>query len=129
MALETILATTVLPAAIDLVKSLFGGIGRKIAGVSVEDQLKLEQSGINRLEAIAKLENPYGTPSQWVVDLRASFRYIAAAFLIGAGLLIAGYGAYIKATVVFAAGLETAGSPFFFIFGERMWQGLKGSFK
>jgi hypothetical protein len=127
MALETIIATTLLPAGIDLIKSLFGGIGRKIGGVSVDDQIKLESSGIDRLKALAELENPYGTPSQWVVDLRASFRYIAAGCLILAGLSIAWYGASVKDTDVFIAGLETAGSPFFFIFGERMWQGLKGN--
>lgn len=129
MALETILATTLLPAGIDLLKSLFGGIGRKVAGVSVDDQIKLEESGVNRLKAVAELDNPYGVPSQWVVDLRASFRYIAAAALIVAGMGLASYGASIKETEIFLAGLETAGSPFFFIFGERMWVGLKGNFK
>lgn len=129
MALETILATTLLPAGVDLVKSFFGAISRKVAGVSVDDQIKLEESGVTRLKAIAELDNPYGTPSQWVIDLRASFRYIAAAVLILAGLTIAGYGASFKEASIFAAGLETAGSPFFFIFGERMWQSFKGSFK
>ena len=129
MALETILATTVLPAAIDLLKSVFGGIGRKIGGVSVEDQVKLEQSGISRLEAISKLETPYGTPSQWVVDLRASFRYVAAGVLILLGGCLTGWGATHGSVDLVGAGLETAGSPFFFIFGERMWQGFKGSFK
>lgn len=129
MALETILATTLLPAGIDLIKSLFGGIGRKIGGVSVDDQIKLEESGVNRLKAVAELDNPYGVPSQWVVDLRASFRYVAAGALILAGMGIAAYGASLKDATIFAAGLETAGSPFFFIFGERMWVGLKGNFK
>jgi hypothetical protein len=129
MTLETILATTLLPAGIDLIKSLFGGIGRKIGGVSVDDQIKLEESGVNRLKAVAELDNPYGAPSQWVVDLRASFRYVAAGALILAGMGIAAYGASLKDATIFAAGLETAGSPFFFIFGERMWVGLKGNFK
>ena len=129
MALETILATTLLPAGIDLIKSLFGGIGRKIGGVSVDDQIKLEESGVNRLKAVAELDNPYGAPSQWVVDLRASFRYVAAGALIVAGMGLAGYGASLEDKEIFLAGLETAGSPFFFIFGERMWVGLKGNFK
>lgn len=127
MALETILATVVVPAVVDLVKSGFSFIGRKMGGgVSIDDKIKLDQSDISKMEALAKLENPFGVPSQWVVDLRASFRYVSAGVLILGGLSIAGYGAVAKAVDTVQLGLEVAGMPFLFIFGERMWNNFTG---
>ncbi len=125
MALETLLITTVLPAAIDLVRGGFQRLGQKWAGLTVDEQIKLQEADISKLEAIAKLDNPYGTPSQWVIDLRASFRYIAAGVLVLAGLCLDGCGASEAKPDVMATGLETAGVPFTFIFGERLWQGFK----
>jgi len=132
----TILAA-LLPAGVDILKDSAGAISRKIVGLSVEDEIKLKNADVERLTAIAALDNPYGTPSQWIVDLRASFRYIAAAVLILAGVIIMGVGAdqYLNPTEMVDAelawgiillGAETAGAPFSFIFGERMWTGLKG---
>lgn len=137
MAILETLVIAGLPAVLDIVKSAGGALSRKFLGLSVDDQIKLEEAGVRKLEALAKLENPYGTPSGWVVDLRASFRYIAAGVLIGGGLALAGYGGYEYAQAVddagreladgiVALGMETAGAPFFFIFGEKMWQGIKG---
>jgi hypothetical protein len=123
MILELI-APALLPAVIDAAKSLFGGLGRKIGGLSVDDEVKLENSGIERLKALSALDTPTGTPSQWVVDLRASFRYLAA----GVSILSGSYMAYKFAAVPDA--LELAGqlisAPFSFIFGERLYFGMKG---
>lgn len=123
MLLELLLPA-LLPSVIDAAKGLFGGLGRKIGGLSVEDEIKLENSGIEKLKALAALDTPSGTPSQWVVDLRASFRYVSA----GVSILI---GAYLG--VKFAAvpdALQLAGqlisAPFAFIFGERLYFGMKG---
>jgi len=132
----TILAA-LLPAGVDILKDSAGALSRKIVGLSVDDEIKLKNADVQRLTAIAALDNPYGTPSQWIVDLRASFRYIAAAFLILAGIGIMGVGAYQYlhptdqvtedlAWAIILLGAETAGAPFSFIFGERMWTGLKG---
>jgi len=140
MALETILGTVVLPAALDLLKGMGSAVSRKWFGLSVDDQIKIDNASVEKLKAISALDNPYGTPSQWVVDLRASFRYIAAGVLILGGLAITGIGAYqylYAATTdaqdlakgILSVGLETAGTPFFFVFGERMWQGIRGMLK
>lgn len=126
MLLEVLLPA-VLPAAIDAAKSLFGGLGRKIGGLSVDDEIKLNTSNVDRLKALAELDTPTGTPSQWVVDLRASFRYIAA----GVSILTGAYIGYKYAAV--PAALDLAGqliaSPFSFIFGERLYFGLTGRTK
>ena len=124
--MEAILASVVLPAAVDLFKNLFSGLGRKFVGLSVDDQIKLEDSAVKKLEAIAKLDNPNGTPSQWVIDLRASFRYIAAGIVIIVGGSIAVLGWYTNDTTTLTSGLDMAGMPFGFIFGERMYLGFKG---
>lgn len=125
--MEALLLSTLLPAGVDLIKNLFGSLGRKFIGLSVDDQLKLDDAQLKRLEALAKLENPYGSPAQWVVDLRASYRYIAATILVFCGLVLAGYGAYTVQPEIISTGLETASMPFGFIFGERMYLGIKGS--
>lgn len=123
-ALIPVLAPALLPAVIDAAKSLFGGLGRKIGGLSVDDEIKLENAHLTKLEILAKLDTPVGTPSQWVVDLRAAFRYVAA----GISILVGSYLAYKFAAVPDA--LELAGqlisAPFAFIFGERLYFGMKG---
>lgn len=121
--METILASVVAPAAIDLFKNLFGSISRKVAGLSADDQIKLENANVDRLKAVSLLDNPYGTPSQWVVDLRGSARYITAGLaVITGGVLL------LRATTpeLQALAFELVGMPFGFIFGERMYLGMKG---
>lgn len=123
MLLELLLPA-LLPSVIDAAKGLFGGLGRKIGGLSVEDEIKLEGAGVEKLKALAALDTPSGTPSQWVVDLRAAFRYVAA----GVSILIGAYLGYKFAAIPDA--LELAGqlisAPFAFIFGERLYFGMKG---
>ena len=118
--IETALVSALAPAGIELLKSLFGGLGRKWAGLSVDDEIKLMDANTNRLKGLAELDNPHGTPSQWVVDLRASFRYIACGIFVVGGL----------STVYFAPafasiGVEAAVAASSFIFGERMVLSLK----
>lgn len=119
MLLETALISAVAPAAIDAVKTLFGGISRKMGGLSVEDEVKLANVDIDRLKAVAELDKPEGTPSQWVVDLRASFRYITAGLMVFGGLIIAGYGVYIVNPDAIEIGATIASAPMSFIIGER----------
>lgn len=123
MLLEMMLPA-LLPSVIDAAKSLFGGLGRKIGGLSVDDEVKLDNAGVEKLKALAALDVPTGTPSQWVIDLRASFRYIAA----GVSILVGAYLGYKFAAIPDA--LELAGqlisAPFAFVFGERLYFGMKG---
>ena len=119
--ITTLVLPAVLPAAIDAVKNLFGGIGRRIGGLSPDDQIKLENSNIEKLKALAALDNPGGTPSQWVIDLRASFRYIGAGVSILGGLLLI----FQKPDLADVA-YQLIAAPYSFIFGERMYFGLTG---
>ena len=133
--IETALIGALVPAGLDIVKTLMGGVSqyitRKAGGViptTIAEVIQLENSNVTRLEALSKLDNPYGVPSQWVVNLRASFRYIAAALFILCfivNLLLAAFspiaGQFIPISGELAAGAAS------FIFGERMLLSFKNN--
>ena len=127
MILESLILPAVLPAAIDALKNLVGGISRKIVGLSADDQIKLEASNIEKLKALAALDAVTGTPSQWVVDLRASFRYIGAGISILAGVALIAY--FSTDPDILEIGYNLVSAPFSFIFGERLYFGLTGRSK
>jgi hypothetical protein len=121
MILETIIGALV-PVGIDGIKSLIGMFTGGVKPVSVDEQIKLDNNEINKLEAIAKLDNPYGVPSQWVIDLRASSRYLGALFVIvvGIGTLFLPVEPEIQ-----RIGIEAANIAFGFLFGTRIMANLK----
>ena len=127
MLLETMITSALLPAGLDIVKSIGQAISRKWVGLSVDDEIKLRNADVSRLQALSSLDNPYGTPSQWVIDIRASFRYIASGVSIVIGASIMYYGYTAKDTQIILAGTELISIPYSFIFGERLWMGLKGT--
>ena len=120
----TALAAALAPAAVDAIKGLFGAASRKWIGLSVDDQIKLQNADVERIKALAGLDNPYGTPSQWVIDLRGSFRYIACAVIV-----IGGISTMFLAPALAPIGMEAASAASSFIFGERMLLSIKGSSK
>jgi hypothetical protein len=121
----TALLSALAPAAVDAVKGIFGALSRKL-GLSVDDEIKLKNADVERLKALAELDRPVGTPSQWVVDLRASFRYIGAAVCVVGGMACL---FYTPAMAFAPLGVEIAASAFSFIFGERMYLSLAGKQK
>lgn len=124
----TILAAGV-PVLTEIVKSVGGALGRRFAGLSVDDQIKLQQAEVARLQALAALDAPAGTPSAWVIDLRAAFRYVSAGVLIAVGSATVLYGVASGQTAIVDIGAQIAGFPFAFIFGERMVLTLKAGTK
>ncbi len=126
MILETLLGSVVVPAVIDFFKGAGSAVSRKWFGESVDDQIKIQNSDIEKLKALAQLDNPYGTPSLWVINLRASFRYIAAMVVIAVGAVSVWAGIEGNLPDVIETGFTLVGAPFCFIFGERLYLGLKG---
>lgn len=126
MILETLLGSVVVPAVIDFFKGAGSAVSRKWFGESVDDQIKIQNSDIEKLKALAQLDNPYGTPSQWVINLRASFRYIGAMVVIVVGAVAVWAGIQENLPDVIETGFTLVGAPFGFIFGERLYLGLKG---
>lgn len=125
MILESLLLSAGLPILVDLIKQAAPALSRKFIGVSVDDQIKIEDAAARKLTALAALDTPGGTPSQWVIDLRGSFRYIFSALmvLVGAGLAI--YGAMDNDAELVEGGLTLATSPGGFILGERLMLSFK----
>jgi len=122
----SLLLTTLLSALVPVgVEGIKQGINVLVGGVkptTVAEQIQLDEQEIRRMGAVAALDTPVGTPSQWVVDLRASARYLAAFTVIlgGVGLAFSGVDAAIK-----AIGLEGANIAFGFLFGQRIVTGFK----
>lgn len=116
MLLETIIASLV-PVGIESIKKY---IDKKtgVVPVTVEDQVKLDNSEIERLKAIASLDNPFGTPSQWVIDLRSSSRYIAALLVILGGIFTFYIPDLPKEAYSLAA--DAVSIVFGFLFGQRI---------
>lgn len=121
MILETIIGALV-PVGVDGIKQLITRFAGGVKPTTIAEQIQLDQSEINRIEALAKLDNPYGQPSQWVVDLRASSRYIGALVVIIVGLSTL----YLPVDpFVQRIGLEAANIAFGFLFGSRIMANLK----
>lgn len=116
MILETILASLV-PVGIEGIKQAaarwFGGV----RATSVDEQIKLDANEIEKIKAITELDKPAGQPSQWVVDLRASARYIGALLCLAVGI---GSLFLPVAATVQALALEAANIAFGFLFGSRI---------
>lgn len=135
--LPAALIAALAPAALDMGRSLFSGIGRAISSKwfpdaarpqNVAEQVQLQDADTRRLEALAKLDTVAGQPSQWVVDLRASTRYIAVAAIVLSALTIA------LISPVYTVPPETwdtvgdwAQSAFFFLFGEHAYIRTRGA--
>ena len=119
--LQNLLAA-LLPVGVDAVKQIIGKFaGGSVRPSNIAEQIQLDTSNVEKLKALAALDNPYGTPSQWVVDLRASFRYLAAAIVIICGLSVQ----FATVDAVFKiAGLDFAGMAFSFVFGDRVYLNL-----
>jgi hypothetical protein len=121
-------AALVLPALVPAIADGLRALFNKIAGAAgaapknVAESIELMRAQTERVHAIAALDNPGGKVSQWVADLRGSYRYIATGSIVLAvipAVLIAPEAA---GTLVL---LELAGACMSFIIGERMYLQIK----
>lgn len=116
MILTTILSALV-PVGIEGIKQaaarFFGGV----RATTIDEQIKLDNNEIEKIRALAELDKPIGQPSQWVVDLRASTRYIGALGVIAVG--IASMFMPLDPGIM-ALALEAANIAFGFLFGSRI---------
>ena len=117
MIIETIIGALV-PVGAEAIKQLVTRFTGGVRPASIDEQIKLDQSDIERLKALAALDNPGGTPSQWVIDIRASSRYIGALAVISVGigsLFIDGITPDVQKVA-----LDAANIAFGFLFGSRI---------
>lgn len=87
--LLTTLLSSLVPVGIEGIKQLIVSKTGGVKPTTVAEQLQLDEQDIKRMQAVAALDNPGGTPSQWVVDLRGSARYLAAFTVIIGGVAVA----------------------------------------
>ena len=121
MIAETIIGALV-PVGVEGVKQVIARFFGGVRATTIEEQIKLDENEIKRIEALARLDTPVGTPSQWVVDLRASARYVGALAVITVGVLVILINADSKVQEI---GLQAANIAFGFLFGSRIvtgWQ-------
>jgi len=130
MGLETIWATVLpglIPAVLDGVKMVFS----KITGVSMgepksfAERKELFGAETERLKTLADLDRPSGNISNWVADLRASFRYVFVGLIIVVTLAYALLYKNIGVPEVWGVLSQLSGSATFFILGDRVYLGLK----
>ena len=116
MLIESIIGALI-PVGVEGIKQAVNKWTGGVKPTTVDDQIKLDNSEIERMKAVAMLDTPVGTPSQWVVDLRASSRYLGALFVISIGLSTL----FIKVEpAIQTLGLEAANIAFGFLFGSRI---------
>jgi len=121
MLLETIIGALV-PIGVEGIKQAVGKWAGSVKATTVDEQIKLDEAGVRRLEAGAKMDTSIGQPSQWVVDLRASARYIGALLVIAVGISTL----YVPVDVhIQQLAIEAANIAFGFLFGSRIIAGFK----
>jgi hypothetical protein len=122
MILESIILPALVPAAIDMIRTTV----TRLVGVkaqTVDEVIQLRSSEVEKLKALAEMDNPGGTPSQWVIDLRGSFRYILAGITITAAITTL----YVPGVpeVLFDYSWQAASAVFSFLFGEHIMLRIK----
>lgn len=121
--LLTTLLSALVPVGVEGIKQVIINKAGGIKPTTVAEQIQLDEQDIKRLNAVAALDNPGGTPSQWVVDLRGSARYLAAFVVILTGVgstFVTGIDPAVQ-----ALGLEGANVAFGFLFGQRIVSNFK----
>lgn len=122
------LLSLIIPALVPVASDAARGIVGRLTGVAgavpqnVDEEIRLLEARTRNLQAIAELDRPSGNISQWVADLRASFRYIAAGVVILAA--VSTLYAPISESVADLA-WQAAQSVWAFIFGDRMYSYIK----
>ena len=120
----------ILPALVPAVADGARGIIAKFTGgaggqpQNLHERVQLMQAETEKLKALAALDTPTGEPSKWIIDLRASFRYIIiSAIMIFTAIVV--FNPDIVGVSVVSVFLDMTGACMSFIIGERMYLGLK----
>ena len=125
--LLTLLLPSLMPAFSDgfrgLIAKITGGAGGQPQNVA--ERIQLMEAEAQKIQALAALDNvSTGNPSQWIVDLRACYRYV----IISAIILFTGVVVFVPDVVgasVVAVFLDMTGACMSFIIGERCYLNLK----
>ncbi len=125
-----------IPGLMDGLKGLFQRLFGGTKPINADEQIKLMKAEADKLTALAEIDKVYGQPSLWVTNLRASFRYLAASFILALSLVVitfyfltpqsgASTGKETNVYSIVEILLQMDGSLFFFLFGDRVYLNLK----
>lgn len=130
------LLATLLPGLFPPIMDGMKAIINKFTGASgydpksIDDAVKLMEAQAKFASAMAVLDKPEGNISSWVSNLRASFRYLAAAVIILGTLIMIIIDGLTDGKAVdpqyMNAMLQMTASTFSFIFGDRLYLHLRG---
>jgi len=105
-----------------LIAKFTGGAGGQPQNIA--ERIELMKAEAEKLQALAALDNPTGEPSKWIIDLRASFRYIIiSAIMIFTAVVV--FNPDVVGAAVVAIFLDMSGACMSFVIGERMYLTLK----
>ena len=105
-----------------LIAKFTGGAGGQPQNIT--ERIELMKAEAEKLQALAALDSPTGEPSKWIIDLRASFRYIIiSAIMIFTAVVV--FNPDIVGATVVAVCLDMTGACMSFVIGERMYLSLK----
>ena len=123
-------ASLILPALVPAFSDGVRGIIAKFTGgaggqpQNVDERVRLMEAEAAKLQALAALDSVNGEPSRWIIDLRASFRYvIISSIMIFTGLIV--FNPDIVGVAVVSVFLDMTGACMSFVIGERMYLTLK----
>lgn len=124
--LLSLILPALVPAFADGARSLIakftGGAGGQPQ--NMKERIELMQAESAKLQALAALDTPTGEPSKWIINLRASFRYIIiSSIMIFTAIVV--FNADVVGTTVVAVFLDMTGACMSFVIGERMYLTLK----
>jgi len=105
-----------------LIAKFTGGAGGQPQNIT--ERIELMKAEAEKLQALAALDSPTGEPSKWIIDLRASFRYIIISSIMIFTAVVVFNPDIVGATVV-AVCLDMTGACMSFVIGERMYLSLK----
>ncbi|MBA7603107.1 hypothetical protein ES703_10211 [subsurface metagenome] len=127
----SLILTTLLPALLPVIIDMVKVGWSKIIGVptgepmTFNERLEEKRLDIEKLKALAGLDKPTGNISQWVADLRASFRYIAVGVIVLAAIVYNFLPESYQNSVALNYLNQLGASATFFIIGDRVYLGLK----
>jgi hypothetical protein len=105
-----------------LIAKFTGGAGGQPQNIT--ERIELMKAEAEKLQALAALDSPTGEPSKWIIDLRASFRYVIISSIMIFTAIVVFNPDIVGATVV-AVCLDMTGACMSFVIGERMYLSLK----
>lgn len=122
------LLTFLLPALAPAITDGLRGLIARFTGnagaqpVNVDEKIRLMEAETSRMTALAALDQPGGTPAQWIVNVRAIYRYAAVTLI---WLLLWWAVATAQSSSLTLILLDMCGATLSFIIGERFYLKIK----